>query len=68
MIMYKVTNSGVWEKMVFKVTKNAVFYFRTKKIDGKIRSQKELKNTSGHDWFDSKKEADKSYEQRVSRK
>ena len=63
--MYKVTNGGVWEKIVFKITDKAVFYMRTKKIEGRVRRQKELLNTGYHDWFHSKKEADKNYQQRI---
>ena len=62
--MYKVTNTGIYAKMIIKVRGQAVFYLRTKKIEGRMRTQKEHLHTQFHDWVDTEKEADEVYKAR----
>lgn len=66
--MFKVTNTGVYEKLVIKVKGKCVFYFRTNKIRGRIRQQKELLHTQFHDWFYSEKKALANYNERRAQK
>ncbi len=67
MIMYKVTNTGIYEKLVIKVSGEAVFYLRTKKIEGRIRRQKEHRHTQFHDWLYTEPEAKRVYQHRTGR-
>ena len=67
MMMWKVTNTGVYEKIVIKVSGEAVFYIRTKKVEGRIKRQKEHRHTHFHDWLYTEKEAMRVYEQRTGR-
>jgi hypothetical protein len=62
--MWKVTNTGIYEKVIIKIRGKCVFYFRTNEIRGSIRQQKESLHTRFHDWFEDKQEALKCYNNR----
>jgi hypothetical protein len=65
--MFKVTNTGIYEKIAIRVRGKAVFYMRAKSESGKTRSQKECLHTRFHDWLYTKNEALKIYKARTGR-
>jgi len=67
MIMFKVTNTGIYEKLVLKVRGKAVFYLLENKFDGTIKTQKELLYTRFHDWVETREIADTVYRHRTGR-
>jgi len=62
--MWKVTNTGIYEKIVIRIAGKAVFYMQTNKVRGGIRQQKEHLHTNFHDWCYTQSQANTVYSAR----